>query len=143
MEVEIVELGPGDPRLADVYPVMHELRIDLTEEQFHERYAKGAEAGGYRIAALFADGSCRAVAGFRVITNFVSGTYMYIDDLVTAGAHRSEGHGKALNDYLIGVARDEGCAAVHLDSGVQRHRAHRFYLREGYDIASHHFQFKL
>jgi len=28
---------------------------------------------------------------------------------------------------------------LHLDSGVQRYMAHKFYLREGFIIASHHF----
>ncbi len=36
-------------------------------------------------------------------------------------------------------ARELGCELLHLDSGVQRHAAHRFDLRERFDIASHHF----
>ena len=140
---EIVELAPGDERLALVYPVMRELRTELSEEDFHLRYEAGARSGGYRVAGLFEDGECRAAAGFRVLTNFFSGTYMYIDDLVTADIHRSKGYGKALNDHLVATARAEGCTAVHLDSGVHRFRAHGFYLREGYIIASHHFRLDL
>lgn len=122
---------------------MRELRVDLTREEFHSRFAEGSTNGGYRIAALYVEGRCRAAAGFRVLTNFFAGRYMYIDDLVTPAAYRSSGYGKALNDHLIELARSEGCSAVHLDSGVQRHRAHRFYLREGYEIASHHFRLQL
>lgn len=32
-----------------------------------------------------------------------------------------------------------GCEQIHLDLGVQRFAAHRFYSREGFNIASHHF----
>jgi len=39
-------------------------------------------------------------------------------------------------------AHERGCGQVHLDSGVQRFAAHRFYLRNGFDIASHHFSVK-
>jgi hypothetical protein len=42
-------------------------------------------------------------------------------------------------DWLAGVAREEGCGSLHLDSGVQRHGAHRFYFRKGMSISSYHF----
>ena len=42
-------------------------------------------------------------------------------------------------DWLKGHAREHGCGQIHLDSGIQRFPAHRFYLREGFNIASHHF----
>jgi GNAT superfamily N-acetyltransferase len=137
--VEIVEVPPGDPRLASVYPVMRELRTELTEAQFHERYAAGAERG-YRIAAVFDGEECRAAAGYRLFTNFVDGKHLYVDDLVTAERWRSHGYGRLLNEYLVERARNEGCAAVKLDSGVHRPRAHRFYFREGYEITSFHFR---
>jgi GNAT superfamily N-acetyltransferase len=136
--MEIVELSPGDRRLGAVYPVMRELRTELSEEQFHGRYEAGHPLG-YRIAALFDEGECRAAAGYRLFTNFVSGRHIYIDDLVTAEQWRSHRYGRALNDYLIELARKESCASVQLDSSVHRHRAHRFYFRERYVITSFHF----
>lgn len=64
-------------------------------------------------------------------------------DLVTDSARRSRGHGKALLHSLIQRARDEGCRALDLDSGVQRFDAHRFYLANRMIISSHHFTLKL
>jgi hypothetical protein len=32
-----------------------------------------------------------------------------------------------------------GCSVLDLDSGVQRHDAHRFYFREAMHISSYHF----
>ena len=64
---------------------------------------------------------------------------MYIEDLVTDSERRSSGLGRVMMDWLKGHAREHGCAQVHLDSGIQRFPAHRFYLREGFNIASHHF----
>jgi GNAT superfamily N-acetyltransferase len=136
--LEIIELPPGDARLADVYPVMHELRTELTRSDFDARYAAGYP-DGYRVVGLFADGECRAAAGYRVMTNFVRGRVLYIDDLVTSAAWRSHGYGRALNDYLVGVARGAGCDHLSLDSGTQRTQAHRFYFREGYVVTSFHF----
>jgi GNAT superfamily N-acetyltransferase len=136
--VEIVELPPGDERLAAVYPVMRELRTELSEEQFEQRYAAG-HPDGYRIAALFDGGECRAAAGYRLLTNFVSGRHMYIDDLVTGETWRSHGYGRRLNEYLTELARTEGCTSVQLDSNVRRSNAHRFYFRERYWITAFHF----
>jgi GNAT superfamily N-acetyltransferase len=135
---EIVEVPPGDERLEVVYPVMHELRTDLSEDDFRARYEAGYPLG-YRLAALFDGGECRAAAGYRLFTNFVSGLHMYIDDLVTAEQWRSNGYGRQLNEYLGDLARDAGCASVQLDSSVWRSKAHRFYFRERYVITSFHF----
>lgn len=136
--VEIVELPPGDSRLTTVYPVMRELRSDLSEEEFHNLYAAGHE-DGYRIAAIFDGDECRACAGYRLVTNFVSGRYLYVDDLVTAERWRSHGYGRLLNKYLVELARSEDCTSVQLDSATHRAKAHRFYFRERYTITAFHF----
>jgi GNAT superfamily N-acetyltransferase len=136
--MEIVELPPGDERLEAVWPVMQELRTELSEEELNSLYEAG-HADGYRIAAVFDGDECRAAAGFRVSVSFVSGKYLYIDDLVTGERWRSQGYGHALNDYLLGIARDEGCKTVELDSNVRRQDAHRFYFRERYVITAFHF----
>jgi GNAT superfamily N-acetyltransferase len=83
------------------------------------------------------------VAGFRIGESLAWGKYMYVDDLVSRSAVRSRRHGQALFDWLIGFARDQGCIAVHLDSGVQNFGAHRFYLRNRMIISSHHFKLTL
>ena len=131
-------MPPGDERLTAVFPVMKELRTDLDEGEFRRRYEAGHQLG-YRLAALFDGNECRAAAGYRLFTNFVSGLHMYVDDLVTAETWRSRGYGRLLNKYLVELARNEGCGSVQLDSSVQRRKAHRFYFRERYTIASFHF----
>ena len=136
--MEIVELPPGDERLQAVYPVMRELRTELSDDEMHERYAAG-HVHGYRVVALFDGDQCRAAAGYRLITNFVSGKHLYVDDLVTAERWRSSGYGRLLNKYLVELARSEGCTSVQLDSGTHRRKAHRFYFRERYTITSFHF----
>ena len=136
--MEIAELAPGDERLAALYPVMRELRTELSEEQFHSRYAAG-HAEGYRMVGLFDGDECRAAAGYRFLTNFVSGHHVYIDDLVTAERWRSHGYGRLLNKYILELARKEGCTSVQLDSNVRRSEAHRFYFRERYFITAFHF----
>ena len=140
--MEIIDVLPDDPRLADVYPVMHQLRTEMKLEDFRDTYKAGFDSG-YRVVGLFDEGECRAAAGFHISYGFLHGRFMYIDDLVTAERWRSKGYGRALNDHLLDRARAEGCGSVQLDSGTHRTEAHRFYLRERYDITSFHFLHKL
>lgn len=136
--MDFVEVAPGDARLADVYPVVHELRTELSEQAFRDLYAEAYE-DGYRVVGLFDEGECRAAAGYHLTHGFLHGRFMYVDDLVTSDAHRSKRYGRALNEHLFEIARNSGCSSVQLDSGTQRNDAHRFYLRERYDITSFHF----
>ncbi len=136
--IEIAELGPRDERLGEALHVMRDLRTARAEEELRELYEEGSR-GGYRIAALFAGGECRAAAGFRVLTTFAHGRFLYVDDLVTAERWRSRGYGERLEAYLAEVAAEAGCLQIRLDSGVQRSGAHRFYFRRGYAIESFNF----
>jgi GNAT superfamily N-acetyltransferase len=136
--LSIEEIAPGDERLAAVFEVMRELRTHLSPEDFKRLYQR-EEPHGYRVAAVFADGEPRAVAGYRIMSNLVSGRHLYVDDLVTSDRWRSQGYGRQLNEYLVQKARDERCHSIQLDSAVHRAEAHRFYFREHYRVASFHF----
>ena len=134
-----MDLEPGDPRLAaEVLPVLQELRPHLDAESFATVYAEG-HPQGYRFTAAFSGGRCVGVAGWRIIATAHALRKLYVDDLVTSPADRSGGIGNALLSRLEATAREAGCAVLDLDSGVQRHDAHRFYFRERMHISSHHF----
>jgi GNAT superfamily N-acetyltransferase len=131
-----------DAEVASAFPVMRQLRPHLDETSFVER-VRAAERLGLRLVLHAEDGRVVAVAGFRLIEQLKSGLVLYVDDLVTDDGERSKGHGDALLHWLIAHAREQGCAAFELDSGVQRHDAHRFYLRHRMRISAYHFQIDL
>lgn len=131
-----------DAEISKCFPVVAELRPHLDEAAF-VAMVRGMETQGYRLAYIEDSGRVVAVAGYRIFTSLFMGKNLYVDDLVTHSDARSKGYGKALLDWLRDLARESGCTHLHLDSGTQRHRAHRFYLREGLDIASFHFSEKL
>lgn len=124
--------------LRDAWPVVAELRPHLDAESFVARVAE-QRPEGYRAIAMFEAGECVAFAGFRLASMLARGRAIYVDDLVTAGGTRSRGHGAQMLRWLVDESRRLGCERLHLDSGVQRHQAHRFYLRHGFDISAHHF----
>jgi GNAT superfamily N-acetyltransferase len=97
---------------------------------------------GYKLAYVW-DGEVKAVAGFRISECLAWGKFLYVDDLVSKSSDRSKGYGGALFDWLVKHAKENGCAAFHLDSGVQRFAAHRFYLNKRMIIEAHHFALNL
>lgn len=135
MEPKIAE---HDAELQACYGVMRQLRPHLREDEFVQRIREQQQAG-YRLAYIEEGGRPVAVAGFRVGLNLAWGRFLYVDDLVTDEAHRSQGYGAAMLRWLFAQAKALGCQQVHLDSGVQRKDAHRFYQREGMRLASYHF----
>jgi GNAT superfamily N-acetyltransferase len=126
---------------------MAELRPHLQPEGFLQRVKRQAEVAGYHLAYLIdeqaGDGEVKAVAGFRISECLAWGKFLYVDDLVAKSRDRSKGYGGALFDWLVEYAKSEGCDQFHLDSGVQRFAAHRFYLTKRMLIEAHHFGLKV
>jgi GNAT superfamily N-acetyltransferase len=121
------------------HKVMRELRPEYpNRKKFVERIVR-QQGDGYLLAFLEARGEIRAVAGYRFLESLFSGRFLYVDDLVTRARDRSAGYGGKLFDWLVEQAREQNCAHLELDSGVQRFDAHRFYLVKRMKIASYHF----
>jgi GNAT superfamily N-acetyltransferase len=133
-----IRLASTDKEIAACFPVMRALRPHLDETSFVPRI-RTLEISGYRLAGVYEAGTPVAVAGFRLGDSLAWGRYLYVDDLVTLPEHRSRGHGARLLAWLGDFAVQAGCDQLHLDSGVQRKDAHRFYEREGLQLASYHF----
>jgi len=133
-----IKIAESDAELARLSDVLLELRPKFTKDSLVAQI-KAQQRAGYRVAYLESAGEVLCVAGFVVGTKLAWGKHLYVDDLVTAERHRSTGAGKQMLDWLKTHALELGCRQLELDSGVQRFGAHRFYLREGFNISSHHF----
>ncbi|HMW57525.1 MAG: GNAT family N-acetyltransferase [Candidatus Accumulibacter phosphatis] len=133
-----IRLAITDSEIAACFPVVRELRPHLAEDQFLSR-VRSQEKSGYQLGFVEQSEGVVAVAGFRVGENLAWGRFLYVDDLITLPSHRSKGLGTSLLSWLREFAVQEGCVQMHLDSGIQRKDAHRFYEREGMSITSFHF----
>jgi GNAT superfamily N-acetyltransferase len=133
-----IQIAQSDAQVAACFSVMHQLRPHLDEESFLAR-VRLQEKSDYRLAYLAVASEPVAVAGFRISENLAWGRFLYVDDLITLAARRSQGHGTALLDWLAHFAAEHDCAQLHLDSGVQRKDAHRFYQRENLNLTAFHF----
>lgn len=133
-----IQIAISDAEIGACFPVMRELRPHLAEDEFLAQVRR-QEGSGYRLAFVHTPEGVVAVAGYRMGENLAWGRFLYIDDLVTHPAQRSQGYGAQLLAWLKALAAAEGCQQLHLDSGTQRKDAHRFYEREGMTMAGFHF----
>ena len=138
-----IKIADNDPEFLSCFMVMRQLRLHLKDQhEFLERVKRQSRLYGYKLVFL-EEGNVKAAAGIRISEFLAWGKIVYIDDLVTSEDARSEGYGKKLLSWIIDYAKENNCQEVHLDSGVQRFGAHRFYLNNRMDITSHHFSIKL
>ena len=133
----------SDAEVQACLPIMAQLRPQLPPQLTPADWlarVRRMEREGYHLAAAHDAAGVAAVAGYRLFDSIArGGASLYVDDLVADERRRSRGAGKALLGWLVAHARSQGCSQFCLDSGVQRHAAHRFYMREGMSITSYHF----
>ena len=142
--MEVRELAAGESGRAHAAMVALGREVGSVAE-FSARVDGALRPEGYRLVAAFVDGDeqAAAAAGFRVSHDLVHGKHLFVDDLATREDFRRRGCASALMDWMRVEARRLECRAISLESGVQRHPAHRFYLKHGFDITSHHFRLDL
>jgi ribosomal protein S18 acetylase RimI-like enzyme len=125
--------------LARCYTLMRDLRGKLASETDFIAQVQRQQAQGYRLAGLEQDGKPVALAGYRMLENFIHGRFCYVDDLVTASEARSQGIGSSLLNSLEIIAREYGCDQMVLDTAIVNTQAQVFYQRVGFLALGLHF----
>jgi GNAT superfamily N-acetyltransferase len=153
----LVQIAASDTQISGCFAVMAQLRPHLKSDEFVDRIRRQMQAG-YQLAFLAANQletnqletnqletnqRAIAVAGFRLSESLSWGKFLYVDDLVVVQEERSQGYGQQLLHWLIDYAQQQNCQQFHLDSGVQRFAAHRFYFQQRLSIIGYHFALTL
>ena len=123
--------------LAQAERIHRQLRPKLPDD-YADRMAV-VFANGARMAVGVEDGEVVCVAVWR-LREKAEGRRLFVDDLVSDQSARSRGAGRRMFAWLENKAGALACSALALDSGVQRHAAHRFYFREGMNISAYSFR---
>lgn len=105
----------------------------------YEAYMRRMFDEGAEMAVLLAGGAVRSLAVYRTHHTTFHGLRFYVDDLVTDETERGRGFGGQMLAWCETRARERGCDAFDLESGVQRPGAHRFYFRHGLTIFAFSF----
>lgn len=76
-------------------------------------------------------------------TFWMSGLTCYISSLITREEDHGKGYGIRLLDHAKEMAKEKGCKAITLDSGLPRTSAHRFYEHYGFEKSCYGFEMQL
>jgi GNAT superfamily N-acetyltransferase len=137
-----VRIAETPAEIERCFPLMHQLHPALTEDGFVAQIQL-QQHEGYHLAFLFHDAVVVSIAGFRIQNVLWSGRTLYVEDLVTDEALRSQGHGNSMLTWLIARARESGCDTFSLDCATHRRESHAFYFHHGLRITDYHFQLPL
>lgn len=137
-----IKQAETDIEIMGCFDVMLELRPHLIRENFVNQIRE-MEKQAYKLVFIENSQGVVCVAGFRMSNNLFMGKNFYVDDLVTSESARSKTYGEKMIRYLRALAVENQCCVFHLDSGTQRHQAHKFYFKNNLSIASYHFSEKL
>lgn len=135
--IAAVQEATSEAQVRRCWPAFSELRPSLNEEEFVKRWNLQT-AEGYRLVFVECDGVVVGVAGYRTMHTMAWGSMLYLDDLVAIASHRGRGFGAVLLAWLKKKATEIGCDQIHLDTGYQRHAAHKTYLQAGFQFNCHH-----
>lgn len=112
--------------LLETFPLISQLRTDLNEKGYESLF-RIMQSEGYQMITLTDNGIIKALAGFKIQTNFYNKKHLFLYDLVTDSLDRSKGYGNEMMKYLEEIALRNECEFVALESGLARLDAHRFY----------------
>ena len=76
-------------------------------------------------------------------TFWMSGLTCYVSSLITNEEDRGKGYGVKLLDHAKKLAKERGCKAITLDSGLPRVQAHGFYEHYGFEKSCYGFELVL
>ncbi|MBM7602737.1 GNAT superfamily N-acetyltransferase [Metabacillus crassostreae] len=125
MQENIQELTSQEQWI-EAFPVLNQLRTDLTEDSYL-KLLQEMQRDGYVLFALYNNNRIVSVAGLSWRVNFYNKRHIFIYDLVTDIEYRSFGYGEKLLLYIHSWAKEQGAEYVALESGIKRINAHRFY----------------
>lgn len=134
-----IQLATTAESITPCFKVMQQLRPHLKDEKAFVQQVLRQIEQGYHLAYTLQNDRVASLAGYRFLEFTAWGKVLYLDDLITDEACRANGHASKLLKHLLDLAKERGCSQVHLDSGPQRHDAHRLYLNHGFKIIGYHF----
>jgi len=124
---------------ATAFEIMRELRPQLSNAAEFIAQALRQREQGYRLLGAWQEQRLVGLAGYRFSENLLYGRFLYVDDLVVSRHSRGSKVGGALIDKVRDAAKQQDCAYLVLDTGLDNSLAQRFYFRQGLLSRGMHF----
>ncbi|HUH29551.1 GNAT family N-acetyltransferase [Gelidibacter sp.] len=126
-----------------IIPLMLKLNNHkISEAVLKQRFAEMVTQN-YECAALYDRDKLIGIAGMWFCTRHYSGRSVELDHVIIDDAYRKKGLGKQFMKTIYDYALQKGFQSVELNTYVQNHLSHKFYMNEGFEILGYHFLKKL
>lgn len=117
--------------LKQLYPSLTQnILIDTIDHQ---------SKNSYKLLMAYDKEQVIAVVRFRIGYNFSIGKYIYVENMVVDEQYRSLGIGSQMLERIQEFGKTKKCKQIRLISSTTRHKAHKFYLNNGFDIKCYNF----
>lgn len=130
-------------QIEQAFKAFKELRPHLSDATTFVEQVQSQMQQTYQIDAILEGEEVVACIGYRFMTTLAWGKIIYIDDLITMEKCRAKGFAKKLLEHVTQIAKENKCEQIHLDTGYQRHAAHKTYLKHGFEFNCHHLALNL
>ncbi|MGZ3773059.1 MAG: GNAT family N-acetyltransferase [Pseudobdellovibrionaceae bacterium] len=127
----------------NLYPLIKELRVNLSLEDFLGIYEYANTKNDYQIVAIEKEQTVIALMGYRILYDFVHGKHLYIDDLIITKVERNKGYGRILLTYAETIAKESQCNGLRLCTGIDNENGKKFYERQNWKLRAVVFKKKL
>lgn len=131
----------SDEEILATYKVATQL-YELPKETYLA-YVREMMQQGYRLVALYENGQCIAISGFRVGRRLYCGKFLHIDNLVTDRRHRKQGVALVLIEWMKEEAARIGCDVMLADTYIENGPAQALFKREGFMTRGYHLKLDL
>ncbi|MBA6153330.1 GNAT family N-acetyltransferase [Gelidibacter maritimus] len=126
-----------------IIPLMLKLNHHkISEAVLKQRFAEMVTQN-YECAALYDQDKLIGIAGMWFCTRHYSGRSVELDHVIIEDSYRKKGLGKKFMKCIYDYAAQKGFQSVELNTYVQNHPSHKFYMNEGFEILGYHFLKKL
>ena len=135
-EITLRELTPDE--LPTILPFIQQLNPHQEPAELARRLAVMMPLN-YHCLAAFDGTTMVGVCGFWLGMRFWCGEYIDIDNVIVDESRRSQGIGEKMIAWVEAYGTARGCQMAVLDCYVTKYAAHKFYLRQDYQILGYHF----
>jgi ribosomal protein S18 acetylase RimI-like enzyme len=125
------------------FTLMTQLRPHLGELEYIELLNEARRNSSYQLLSLSIDNELVGLMGYRILTDFVHGRHLYIDDLVIAKESRSKGLGARYLKKVKELARQERCLQIRLCTGIDNIRGKKFYNKNNLELRAEVYKQKV
>ena len=125
-----------------VIPLLKVLDDSIALNILKQRLTK-MMAQGYQCVGIYDGKKLIGACGMWFLTKYYVGDHVEPDNVILLPAHRHQGIGKQLMEWIYNYAKSKGCVASELNCYISNEPGRKFWEGEGYQAIGLHYQKKL